>query len=653
MRRREFLQKSSLLAAAFAGFGWTGPALAGEKQRPALTLSEAYRKARGAGIGSAHLKGPNPAEVDSWGRWTFVYRAGKAGIRSGGGIRIGLRHMLHAWTKIQNEEPNGPGYLTVETPSGVTHQVTVACNNWSDKYFTHYHPVQNIVEVLVGDPGLKPGQRIAVTFGDTSKGSPGMHLQPFDEEAFLFLTFVDTQADGEFLPMKDSPALEIVPGKPAALTALVPSNGTVGQKTTCVVRAEDRFGNPAVGYRGRIRLECDDGSVRLPSAYDFKKEDRGVHRFEGVAFDSEGVFRITASDEDFSARSNPVVVADERPDRQHLWGDIHGHTVLSDGRGTPDQYYEFARRVGALDVCALSDHAFELTTPMWEKSKAATNAAYEPGRFTTFNGYEWSGFSKVGGDHNVYWLDEQPPIFRSTSYYDPRNYHMGHDESTRAPHLKDLYARLREHLQDKNVFCIPHRGGRAANPAWHDPKVQRLIECYCEHFRSRGWGEKFLAKGFRLGLVGSSDGHYGNPGYGFLKPHRRDLVGEGLVCILAPENRRRPVFSALYDRHCYATTGDRIVLDFRLNGRLMGSEVEVSGEPELAVTVHGTAKIKEVRVLRNNAPVRTVSPEALDATFSWRDSELPEGEACYYHVHVIQQNKEEAVSSPIWVTSGT
>ena len=653
MRRREFLEKSGLMAAAFAGFGWTGAALAGEKKRPALTLSEAYRKARRIDIGSAELKGSDPAKVDSWGTWTFLYRAGKAGIRSGGGIRIGLRHMLHAWTEIQNEKPDGPGYLTVETPSGVTHDLTVACNNWSDKYFTHYHPVQNIVEVLVGDPGLKPGQTISVTFGDTSKGSPGMHLQPFDEKAFLFLTFVDTQANREFLPMKDSPALEIVPGEPASLTALVPSDGVVGEKAACVVRAEDRFGNPAVGYRGRVRLECDDESVRLPPAYDFEKEDRGVYRFEDIEFGSEGVFRLTASDEDFSARSNAVVVTREHRDRLHLWGDIHGHTVLSDGRGTAEQYYEFARRVAALDVCALSDHAFELTNPMWQKSKAATNAAYEPGRFTTFNGYEWSGFSKVGGDHNVYWLDEQPPIFRSTSYYDPRNYHMGHDESTRAPHLKDLYARLREHLRDKNVFCIPHRGGRAANPAWHDPQVQRLIECYCEHFRSREWGEKFLAKDYRLGLVGSSDGHYGNPGYGFLKPHRRDLVGEGLVCILATENRRRPVFSALYDRHCYATTGDRIVLDFRLDGRPMGSEVEVSEPPEIKVTVHGTAKIKKVAILRNNDPVHTISPNTLDVALQWADSALPTKHGFYYHVHVTQQNNEEAVSSPIWVTSGT
>ena len=51
----------------------------------------------------------------------------------------------------------------------------------------------------------------------------------------------------------------------------------------------------------------------------------------------------------------------------------------------------------------------------------------------------------------------------------------------------------------------------------HHPNVQRMIEVFSEHRRSEDWASQFLTQGYRLGIMASTDGHYGNPGYGFLR----------------------------------------------------------------------------------------------------------------------------------------
>ena len=43
--------------------------------------------------------------------------------------------------------------------------------------------------------------------------------------------------------------------------------------------------------------------------------------------------------------------------------------------------------------------------------------------------------------------------------------------------------------------------------------VQRLVEIFSEHRRSEDWAQRFLARGHRVGIMASTDNHYGNPGY--------------------------------------------------------------------------------------------------------------------------------------------
>ena len=627
-------------------------ALLGAKQQARRVYeNEAEAVAEGCklGIGRAVLDGPRTVEVLSHQTWTLAFTAGKAGVRTGGGIRVAMRH-LHCWSPPQTKEPKEEGYLTVATPRHIPVRVTTDVKKGPP--FTEYFPWQNIVQVQFPETGLRANETIQITYGDRSGGGPGMRVQPFDESSFVFKCYVDALGEGDYLPLAENPAIEVVAAEPYRLNVIMPSNALVGRPTWCIVRAEDRYGNPASRYRGTVRWQSTDPSAELPEPYSFTEADRGAHRFENITWNTAGDHTLRVADGQFQATGNPVRAARRSPERLLLWGDLHGHTLYSDGRGTVEEYYDFARRVAGLDFCSVTDHAFEVLDDMWSHSKTVTNNAYEPGHFVTFQGFEWSGKTNVGGDHNVYFLEDDPPIYRSTSYYDRHNFQMYHGATAKEPHVTDVFARLAERLKDKDVFTIPHYGGRRGNPEWHDGRVQRMIEIFSEHRRSEDWVTTFLKKGYRMGIMASTDGHFGNPGYGYLKPtYQWDTqeIGMAAVAVYAAERTRESIFRALYDRHVYATSGDRILLDVQADGHPMGSEFQAASAPTLSIEVVGTAPVSRIEIKKDSEIVHVAEPGTVSTRLEWRDPDFDSGQTAYYYVRVIQTDNEEAISSPVWV----
>jgi len=534
------------------------------------------------------------------------------------------------------------------------------------EFFSRHFAWQTMQEVILPERGLAPGQSLRLNYGDTSGGGPGVRVQPMDESRFVFKVYVDALGNDDWLPLEESPAIRITAAEPYRLRVVMPSDAVALLPTWCIVRAEDRYGNPATSYRGRVKFSSTTDAL-LPVEQEFFEADGGVLRSTTITFATPGDYSITVDDGTLRATSNPVRVSAEPPERMLLWGDLHGHTLFSDGRGTVEEYYDFARRVAGLDFCAVSDHGFELTTEMWEHSKAVTNRCYEPGRFVTFNAYEWSGNAPLGGDHNVYFLEDDPPIYRSDNYYDPRNLQMYHGDEPKLHHVSELFEKLVPQPGDKpqadstapdsqlptpNCFCIPHYGGRHGNPAWHDPRVQRLIEIFSEHRRSEDWATTFLTAGHRLGIMASTDNHFGNPGYGYLRPTGdwdTQEIGMALLAVYAPERTREAVFQALYERRVYATSGERILLDFEVDGHPMGSECRSDRPPTLRIEAVGTNAIARVEIKKNSSEVHTIEPGEAAVRLEWTDPGFQPGQTCYYYVRIVQEDGEEAISSPVWM----
>jgi len=174
-----------------------------------------------------------------------------------------------------------------------------------------------------------------------------------------------------------------------------------------------------------------------------------------------------------------------------------------------------------------------------------------------------------------------------------------------------------------------------------------------------------LAQGIIAGFAAGS-----NSSYGIGKDARRAEANRGypagLTAVFADSLDQNDLFSALRERHCYATTGARILLKVGVNGHPMGRLVEVSADDEttlrerrITAHVYGTAPIDRIEVIRNNTEICTYRGDGLDVHFDWIDQQdltriaLPRnlrggGLTCYYYLRITQEDGEIAWSSPVW-----
>ncbi len=625
-----------------------------------VTEADAEAQAAAIDVGRAEFVGPATATVGDYGSFRLRFTVGKAGMASGGGLRLATQHDFgwDMWggTRLQEDAPAEPNFLTYSTSSG-------APLRWrSDNSVPAYFPWQRVNEFILDGPSLREGDWIEVVFGDRSGGSPGVEIQPMDESEFEQRVFVDAAGDGEFLPLAGSPTLEFVGAAAQDMVVVAPTDWQVRENRWVNVWLDDGLGNPASGYGGTVTLAVDADGVRLPRPRRYRESDRGAYRFEGVSFERPGTYRVIARDtEGREAWSNPIVVHPEALRRRIFWGDLHTHTKYSDGRGTPEEMFDFGRRYSALDFCAISDHAFITTDAMWEDIKAATRKFHEPGEYVTFLGYEWSGPSDVGGDHNVYTTEDDMPLLRSFLQYSYANYRQYHGPERQVGHVEDLFRALAGNFREENLLTIPHYGGRPGNPEWHNDQLQRGIEVFSDHRRSEDWVATFLQRGHRVGIVASTDNHSGNAGYGVRRTNvtrGRDGTlfsrfspaerGTALLAVQAEGLTRESVFQGIYRRRTYATTGERIALRFEVEGAPLGSEVRASGPVTLLASVAGTSPIRTVRIVKDGKIIYSLDPQSDGVAFEFVDPDgAPDGS--YYYLDLVQVDGEKAISSPVWV----
>jgi hypothetical protein len=300
------------------------------------------------------------------------------------------------------------------------------------------------------------------------------------------------------------------------------------------------------------------------------------------------------------------------------WGDLHNHCAISYGHGSLARALAIARQ--QLDFCAVTGHAFWPDLPDdppddpgrythtrgyhlegfaklragWDDVQRQMAAAREPGQFETFLSYEWH--SRADGDHHVVYAGDHGPLLGGDRIADLKTA------------LRDAHARG----DAPPALAIPHHigygaGYRGINWDTHTPDLSPFIEIYSLHGcaesneapypmlhrmgpregrATAAWG---LRQGHRFGLVASTDHHSGYPG----------AYGYGRLAALADSLTRESLWGAFLSRRVYAATGDKIALDFTLNGAPMGSELAPSSRREIAIDVHGRGAIDYVELLKN------------------------------------------------------
>ena len=338
------------------------------------------------------------------------------------------------------------------------------------------------------------------------------------------------------------------------------------------------------------------------------------------------------------------------------WGDLHCHGNLSgDAEGEIDENYAYGRHKARLDFMAVADNDViydnVLTPSDWALIRAEATHHNEPGRFVTFSAYERTyrpedvksqdlktptvGGPKGGQNHRIVpFPEDEGPL-----------YHFTEPDA-------DTQEKWVARIKKTKGFTFPHHGTWQAIPNTRLGGVE-VCSCWDIYMHISNTVPEHLRAGYRLAFLGNSDSHRIVPG-----------MGGALTGVWAESLTREALLEALWAKRCFATNGDRPVIDVRVNNSPMGSRVSVEGDVTVDCEVRAPRVITTVDLFRDGEAVLTRKVGKKQAALSLTDS--PSSGKHFYHIQVSLKPPRRspmegrcgnlqvacgdyAWSSPIWV----
>ena len=174
------------------------------------------------------------------------------------------------------------------------------------------------------------------------------------------------------------------------------------------------------------------------------------------------------------------------------------------------------------------------------------------------------------------------------------------------------------------------------SPYAHDARLETAMEIHSAWGTFEWLMEDCFKLGHRVGVVANSDGHKGRPGASYPGASKFGAYG-GLTCFLMADLTRDCLFDCLKRRRHYATTGDRLPIDLKVEAahpfRAYDTDPKVEAGPgesvstllmgDIAATSDSTvtltfkvgarAPIERIDVLNGMDHVTTVRHDADDA----------------------------------------
>jgi hypothetical protein len=583
------------------------------------------------GQGEATLKPSAPIPIGSVATFEVTFTVGEAGIAPRGFVIFQISPWW-GWSEPQLRVPEGAGYSRVET-SFEDPDLRILALNLSR------------ILVFSETRRMEPGDRITFEYGPA-------RVDRYAEREELFQVFVDADGDGHYACIAEPPVLKILPLSADTLSVNGPSRAVPGDRIRIQAAALDGAGNWTAFPRGRYTLKVPDGKNGSLEEQHQDVEEGAASIFFDLALPEEGLFFFHVEGPNgIAGRSNVLLCQEGAPSLNLYFGDIHGHTRLSDGTGTPEDHYRFCDQVSGLDIAAVTDHSDYGTIPLqgaaWNRIKRAANDAYRPGDFVTFLGFEWTNW--VSGHRNVYYRDGDGPIFRSF------------DEHSDTP--EELWKLIEPY---EAMTIAHHVGGGPISIDWSIPPPadrEWLVEICSIHGSSEVYRSSrdcvprpvqgrfvrdALNMGYKLGIIASGDTHDGHPG-----KRSMGAVVTGILGVYAPELTREAIWEAFKRRQVYGTSGPKIILFFRVADSPMGSEVTWSADQggiPIALRTVTCDEIAALEIVRNGEVVLRHEPEegGVFAQFLVEDTDPVEGTNWYY-ARVVQKDGNMAWSSPVWV----
>lgn len=508
--------------------------------------------------------------------------------------------------------------------------------------------------------------------GEANKKGTALQSQTCAQRRRSFFLYVDPTGKGHY----DEPEvfnMDIRGGELANIRILTPSFVAKNKRFDAIVRFEDEYGNLTNSAPENTLIELSHEHLRENLNWKLFVPETGFISLPNLYFNEAGVYTIQLRKNKGknAFRSPPIRCF---PDNTHhmFWGLLHGESERFDSTENIESCMRHFRDDKAFNYYGVSPFESQEETPneVWKIISQNVSDFNEDERFTTFLGFQWQGENKSEGSRLLVFSKENKSVLRKK---DLKN-------ST----LKKIY----KSFSPKEIISIPcftMAKGNEYNFENFDPDFERVVEIYnawgCSETTKKegntrpinstngvqettdGSIQKALQRNCRFGFV--AGGLDDRDLYSDLYDSDQAQYTPGLTAIIAPTHSRDALFEALYQRSCYATTGERIILGINLAGIPMGKEVSTADKPGLAINRHisgyvaGTTKLKKIEIIRNGKILKVFEPNDYSFDFTYDDMTplekvtLPSKDKrppfVYYYLRVIQEDGHMAWSSPIWV----
>ena len=502
----------------------------------------------------------------------------------------------------------------------------------------------------------------------------GTRAQTNAQRRRTFLLSIDTAGKGHF----DEPEVFSMDVRGSALNVirvLTPSFVARNKRFDVIVRFEDEFGNLTNNAPDNTLVELSHENLRENLNWKLFVPETGFIAVPNLYFNEPGVYTIqllnTNTKEVF--KSSPIKCFAEN--NKHLfWGLLHGESERIDSTENIESCLRHFRDEKALNYYSTSSFESQEETPneLWKLIAQNVAEFDENDRFTTFLGCQWAGERGEEGVRQIVFSKDAKPIVRK--------------KDIKYGSLKKIY----KSFSPKEIISIPcftMGKGYEFNFKDFNPDFERVVEIYNSWGSSectkkegnpipiQGQGknsvtespegsiQKALLSNKRFGFVAGGLDDRGI--YAGFYEGGQEQYPPGLTGIIVVEHSRTALMEALYNRSCYATTGERMIVGLSLAGVPMGGEVTTAEKPGLTINRHlsgyaaGTTNLKSIEIIRNGKVIKTLEPEGYSMEFTYDDMTPIEKVTVdakdkkppfvFYYLRVTQEDGHMAWSSPIWV----
>ncbi|MGG5461929.1 CehA/McbA family metallohydrolase [Clostridium sp. B9] len=427
---------------------------------------------------------------------------------------------------------------------------------------------------------------------------------------------------------------------PEVINVYPSENSSIGENRTPIISGA--FKDAAGVDVSSVLIKVNGQDVTLDSkiteegfTFEVKEAlDDGEHRVEVSLRDNLG----NAASKEWRFRVGKL---------NHYYGQLHSHTNISDGTGSLNDAYEWAKNQGNADYFAVTDHSnwFDNDTSAnindgsmskaWTEAQAISDNYNIDGEFVSMYGYEmtWSGSTGGWGHINTF----NTPGFETRKNSD-MNLKAYYDTISKLPQSVSQLNHPGKTFGDFGDFGFYSEGA---------DNVVNLIEVGNGEGPIRGSGyfpsyeyyTRALDKGWHVAPTNNQDNHKG----------KWMTANDARTIIVAEEKTREALYEAMNDRQVYSSEDKNMTIDYSVNGQIMGSNL---GEPEklnFNISINDEDKddiIKKVSIIANGG-VEVASKEFTGNEAEWNFELSPE--YTYYYVKVVQADKDIAVTAPVWI----